>query len=261
MNEAVLSIDRLSKSYRDFKAVDSVSLAVAKGEIFALLGPNGAGKTTTIKMLMGMLAPTTGGASICGFSCFSQREDAMRHVGYLPDDPVFWDYLKGREILRFVGEMHGMSGRTITSRGDPLIARFELADALDEFAVNYSKGMKKKLALACALLHDPELLILDEPTYGLDPYATRALHDILRDEADRGRTVFFSTHLLDQAEKLAHRVGILQRGRLVAEGTLESLRGKIESGDASLEEIFFAVTGDAPSQSEPAPTAAPQDPA
>ncbi len=242
MDDSVLAIDSLSKTYGDFKAVDAIELSVAKGEIFALLGPNGAGKTTTIKMLMGMLAPTSGNASICGFHCFSQREEAMRHVGYLPDEPVFWDYLKGREILRFVGEMHGLSGRSITERGDALIARFDLSDALDEYAVNYSKGMKKKLALACALLHDPELLILDEPTYGLDPHATRALHEILRDEAQRGRTVFFSTHLLDQAEKLAHRIGILRHGCLVADGTLESLRAKVESGDATLEEIFFAMT-------------------
>jgi len=150
----------------------------------------------------------------------------------------------GREILRFVGEMHGLDRDEIRRRCDPLVERLGLADATEEYAMNYSKGMKKKLALLCAMMHDPALLILDEPTNGLDPHATRTLIEIVKEKVAQGRTVFFSTHLLDQAEKLCHRIGILYKGRLAATGTLDELRAKLASG-GSLEEIFFAVTGGA----------------
>jgi ABC-2 type transport system ATP-binding protein len=155
---------------------------------------------------------------------------------------VFYDYLRGREILRFVGEMHGLDRAEIDRRCAPLVERLGLADATEEYAMNYSKGMKKKLALLCAMMHDPAVLILDEPTNGLDPYATRTLIEIVKEKVAQGKTVFYSTHLLDQAEKLCHRVGIVHRGRLVAAGTLEELRTRLSKG-GSLEEIFFAVTG------------------
>ena len=237
-----LSLRALSKSYESFRAVDAVDLDVHRGELFALLGINGAGKTTTIKMLMGILRPSRGTARILGLDCFAERAEVMRHVGYLPDEPTFYDHLRGREIIRFVGEMHGLSRATIQARAGALLERLELADASEEFAVNYSKGMRKKLALLLALLHEPDLLILDEPTNGLDPYATRALHALLREQAAAGRTIVFSTHLLDQAERLCDRVGILHRGRLAALGSVATLAA--ESGrDGSLEAIFFRVTG------------------
>jgi ABC-2 type transport system ATP-binding protein len=238
----VLEIRGLSKRYGDFSAVDGLELEVRPGEIFALLGPNGAGKTTTIRMLMGILKPTAGSASIQGHHCFRERVEVMRRVGYLPDEPVFYDYLRGREIIRFVGEMHGLGRGEIESRSEPLLERFGLLDATEEYAVNYSRGMKKKLALVCALLHAPSFLILDEPSSGLDPHSTRVLHELVREEAALGKTVFYSTHLLDQAERLCHRVGILFKARLAAVGTLEELRQKLAAG-GSLEEIFFTVTG------------------
>src|SRR5690606_37321415 len=185
----------LSKRYGDFEAVSDLDLEIRSGEIFAFLGPNGAGKTTTIRMLMGILQPTAGTAKVRGFDCFSERVEVMRRVGYLPDEPIFYDYLRGREIIQFVGEMHGLARGEIESRAARYISRLELADALDEYAVNYSKGMKKKLALVCALLHEPEVAILDEPTNGLDPASTRVLHAIVREMAREGRTIFFSTHL------------------------------------------------------------------
>ena len=237
----LVEINGLTKIYGDFPAVDRLDLSVARGELFALLGPNGAGKTTTLRMLMGILQPTFGTARIDGLDCFSDRVEVKRRVGYLPDEPVFYDYLRGGEILRFVGEMHGFSRLEIDRRADELIERLELRDAMEEYAVNYSKGMKKKLALICALLHDPALLILDEPTNGLDPFATRELHALMREKVSAGRTVFFSTHLLDQAEKLCDRVGIVYRGRLVGAGTLEALRGDLPPG-SSLEDVFFALT-------------------
>ena len=239
--EAILRLDHLSKRYGDFEAVADVTLEIPRGEIFAFLGPNGAGKTTTIRMLMGILQSTGGTASIGGFDCFRERVEVMRRVGYLPDEPIFYDYLRGSEIVRFVGEMHDLPRAQIHSRSTKLIARLGLSDAMEEFAVNYSKGMKKKLALVCALLDEPDVLILDEPTNGLDPASTRTLHVILRERVEAGATVFFSTHLLDQAEKLCDRVGIIYKGRLTAIGSLEELRSSLAEG-GSLEEIFFAVT-------------------
>ncbi len=240
MGQPIAVVSNLSKSYGAFTAVDSVSLAVETGEIFSLLGPNGAGKTTTIRMLMGILKPTAGTATIGGLDCFADRAAVKRLVGYLPDEPIFYDYLTGREILRFVGEMHGFPRREIAGRYGPLVERLDLGDALDEYAVNYSSGMKKKLALAAALIHDPPFLILDEPTNGLDPFATRAVHEIMQADAAAGKSIFFSTHLLDQAQKLSTRVGILYKARLAAVGRLEELRAEFKEG-GSLEEIFFSV--------------------
>ena len=246
----VIEVRGLSKRFGDFEAVSGIDLEVGRGEIFALLGPNGAGKTTTIRMLMGVLQPSSGSAAIDGLDCFADRVEVMRRVGYLPDEPIFYDHLRGREIIRFVGEMHGLSRGDIAARSEPLLERFGLLDATEEYAVNYSRGMKKKLALVCALLHDPLLLILDEPTSGLDPHATRTLLEFLRVESAR-KTVFFSTHLLDQAERLCSRAGILFGGKLAAVGSLDALRSKLSPG-GSLEEIFFAVTGDGASgESEP----------
>jgi ABC-2 type transport system ATP-binding protein len=239
--EATIALAGLGKRYGDFAAVDGLDLQVEAGEIFALLGPNGAGKTTTIRMLMGILQPSAGTAHIRGLDCFAQRAEVMGHVGYLPDEPIFYDYLRGREVLRFVGGMHGLGVDETETRVASLVERLDFGDALDEYAVNYSKGMRKKLAIVCALLHAPDLLILDEPTNGLDPFATRTFHAIIREQAEQGRSVFFSTHLLDQAEKLCTRVGIIHKGKLAAVGRLDELRDKLASG-GSLEDVFFSVT-------------------
>ncbi|MBA3709029.1 MAG: ABC transporter ATP-binding protein [Planctomycetes bacterium] len=252
----LIAIDGLGKSYGEFTAVDGLRLHVRAGELFALLGPNGAGKTTVIRMLMGVLKPSAGTATIAGHDCFADRIEVMRAVGYVPDEPVFHDYLTGRELIAFVSSMHGITQADAGARSAELVARLELRDALDEYAVNYSKGMKKKLALVLALLHQPRLLILDEPTNGLDPYATRELHQLMRERTAAGTTVFFSTHLLDQVEKLCDRVAILARGRLVAEGSLDELRSRV-AADSTLEQIFFAVTGQpAGDQGAAAPNAA-----
>jgi ABC-2 type transport system ATP-binding protein len=242
--ETVVELTGLTKRFGDFTAVSHLDLSVQTGDIFAMLGPNGAGKTTTIRMLMGILQPSEGSASVLGLDCFRDRAEVMRRVGYLPDEPIFYDYLRGDEILRFVGEMHGIPSAEIEERAAALVDRLDLGDALKEYAVNYSKGMKKKLAIVCALLHDPVLLVLDEPTNGLDPYATRTFHDLIRSKAEAGKSVFFSTHLLDQAERLCHHVGIVHEGKLAASGRLEDLRANLAEG-GSLEEIFFAVTDEA----------------
>jgi ABC-2 type transport system ATP-binding protein len=247
MFSPIVQTQSLGKRYGDFEAVANLTLEVPGGEIFALLGPNGAGKTTTIRMLMGILQPSAGSARIDGRDCFADRIEVMRRVGYLPDEPIFYDYLRGREIIHFVGAMHGLTAPHIDDRSRPLLQRLELADATEEFAVNYSRGMKKKLALVCALVHDPQLLILDEPTSGLDPAGIRTLHALVREQAAAGKTVFYSTHLLEHAEKLCHRVGILYQGQLALSGTLDELRRDLPQ-DSSLEEIYFQVTRQAPSE-------------
>jgi len=246
----LVEIQGLTKSYGGFEAVKDLNLSVPFGQIFALLGPNGAGKTTTIRMLMGILAPTSGTARIDNLDCFQDRVEVKRRVGYLPDEPIFHDHLRGSEIIRFSGEMHGLEREEIELRARAILKQLDLNEALEEFAVNYSRGMKKKLALVCAMLHDPALLILDEPTNGLDPFATRALHEIIREKAAAGKTIFFSTHLLDQAEKLCTQIAIVAKGRLVAHGTLVELRERLTS-DSSLEEIFFSVAGEAEGANRP----------
>jgi ABC-2 type transport system ATP-binding protein len=243
-----IEVRELSKRYGEFQATSGISFEVHAGELFGLLGPNGAGKTTTIKMLTGVLRPTSGSATIASFDCFGERVQVMQRVGYLPDEPIFYDYLKGSELIRFVADMHGIDRLLAKARSDALVERLDLGDAREEYAVNYSKGMKKKLALALALIHEPDVLILDEPTNGLDPYATRELLTIMREQSKAGKTVLFSTHLLAQAERLCHRVAIISHGRLAACGSVDELRTNAAS--SSLEDAFFVVTGGEPMPSE-----------
>jgi ABC-2 type transport system ATP-binding protein len=249
-NSNALAIERLSKTFGEFRAVQEVSLAVHAGEIVALLGPNGAGKTTTLRMLMGILQPSGGTARIAGLDCFADRVEAKRRVGYLPDEPAFYDYLRGRELLAFVASMHGVPAAEAEARNRPLIERLDLGDALEDYAVNYSRGMKKKLALICALVHDPLLLILDEPTSGLDPIACRVVRELLREKAAAGHAVFYSTHILSEAEALCQRVAILMKGRVAACGELADLRADLAPG-GSLEDIFFAVAAKSEGEGEP----------
>lgn len=247
----VIRMRQLRKVYGDFVAVHDLDLEVHRGDVFAFLGPNGAGKTTTIRMLMGMLVPTQGEAEILGLDCRGDSVELKRRIGYLPDNPAFYDFLRGGEIARFVGQMHGIPDAVLEPRLRVLFESLGLTEAEHEFAVNYSTGMKKKLALCCALVHDPPVLILDEPTNGLDPIAARQVQALLRQCADQGRTVFLSTHLLDMAQRLCGRVGIIHQGRLAAVGTLDELRSALAPG-GSLEDIFFKVT-QATAEGEAAP--------
>jgi ABC-2 type transport system ATP-binding protein len=237
----MIQFDRLSKQYGSFSAVSDLSFAVDAGEVFGFLGPNGAGKTTTIRMLMGILVPSSGSASIDGLDCQLDRVEVKRRVGYLPDSPIFYDFLRGREILEFVAEMHGQTRGDARRNAARLMEELALGDAAEEYAVNYSMGMKKKLGLACALIHDPSVLILDEPTNGLDPRAAREVQVLLKGNAARGKTIFLSTHLLDMAERLCTRLGIIHKGELVAVGELEALRREVVPG-GTLEEVFLKAT-------------------
>jgi ABC-2 type transport system ATP-binding protein len=237
----VIQFDGLGKRYGEFDAVRSLTFSVAGGEVFGFLGPNGAGKTTTIRMMMGILVPSSGRATVDGLDCQADRVEVKRKVGYLPDSPIFYDFLRGREILEFVGEMHGQPRPEAQANAGKLLEALALGDAAEEYAVNYSMGMKKKLGLACALIHDPAVLVLDEPTNGLDPRAAREVQDLLRDFAGRGKTIFLSTHLLDMAERLCTRLAIIHKGELVAAGALEALRRQVVPG-GTLEEVFLKAT-------------------
>ncbi|MET0266481.1 MAG: ABC transporter ATP-binding protein [Duganella sp.] len=240
----MIEFQGLCKTYGGFEAVKPLTLSVQRGELFGFLGPNGAGKTSTIRMMMGILVPSAGRVLIDGLDCHGEAADVKRRVGYLPDTPVFYDYLRGREILQFVAEMHGFSRAEAIGRSTRLLAEFGIADAAEDYAVNYSLGMKKRLGLACALIHDPAVLILDEPINGLDPRAAREVQERLLAATARGVTVFVSTHLLDMAEKLCDRVGIIHRGQLVATGTLDELRAEA-SASGSLEDVFLKITDEA----------------
>jgi ABC-2 type transport system ATP-binding protein len=240
----MIDFQGLYKSYDGFDAVKPLTLTVRRGEVFGFLGPNGAGKTTTIRMLMGILVPSAGRVLVNGLDCHTDAAEVKRHVGYLPDTPIFYDYLRGREILQFVAEMHGYSRSEAAARAHRLLRELGLEEVTEEFAVNYSMGMKKKLGLACALVHNPKVLVLDEPINGLDPRAARDVQERLLAAAAQGTTIFVSTHLLDMAERMCDRVGIIHRGSLVASGTLDELRGAA-STDSSLEDVFLKITDEA----------------
>lgn len=241
MSAPILDLKSVSRHFGSFRAVEKLTLQVRAGEIVGLLGPNGAGKTTTVKMLMGMMRPTSGELSLFGRDCFSERSEVQRNVGYLPDEPNFQAHLRGIELLEFVGKVRGLSPESITAHIDEVGAKLGLVEDLGEFAANYSKGMRKKLAFLLATVHRPALLIMDEPTNGLDPSATRSFLEVLTECVATGTGVLYSTHLLDQAEKVCHRCAIMNHGQLMAVGTVETL--KKQSGVASLEEVFFEVTG------------------
>lgn len=245
----MIDFQGLTKSYGGFEAVKPLTMQVRRGEVFGFLGPNGAGKTTTIRMLMGILVPSAGRVLVDGLDCQLDAAEVKRHVGYLPDIPTYYDYLRGREILQFVAEMHGYSRSEARGRAHRMLNELGLDEAAEEFAVNYSMGMKKKLGLACALVHNPKVLVLDEPINGLDPRASRDVQERLLAAAAQGTTIFVSTHLLDMAEKLCDRVGIIHRGSLVACGSLDELRGAASSG-SSLEQVFLKITDEA---GEPTP--------
>ncbi len=237
----MIEFEALSKSYGEVAAVRDLTFTVGRGEVFGFLGPNGAGKTTTIRMLMGILVPTSGHVTVDGLDCQKDRVEVKRHVGYLPDSPLFYDFLRGREILEFVGEMHGRPRAAARANAERLLGEFGLNEASEEYAVNYSMGMKKKLGLACALIHDPQVLILDEPTNGLDPRAAREVQDRLHRCAAAGKTIFLSTHLLDMAQRLCSRLGIIHKGELVGLGALSELQKNVGPG-GSLEEVFLKLT-------------------
>lgn len=229
-------------------AVDDLHLSIAAGELFGFLGENGAGKTTTIKMLTGLIPPTAGAARIGGHDIRAEPLAAKRLLGYVPDNPFLYERLTGREFLRFLADLYAVpSGADRDARTDDLLGLFDLSAKADAPIGSYSRGMRQKITLAGALLHEPRALFLDEPTVGLDPKSTRRLGDVLRALAGRGVAVFLSTHVLSVAAGLCSRIGILHQGRLVALGTPAELT---ENGRRTLEDVFLALTGGAGAEDE-----------
>jgi ABC-2 type transport system ATP-binding protein len=232
----------LRKTYGAHVAVEGVDLRIERGEIVAFLGPNGAGKTTTIKMLTGLLQPTGGAAAILGHDIERDPIGAKALFGYVPDTPNLYGKLKGWEFLRFMARLYRVPTEQAEHRAAELLRLFELTEAAGELVEGYSHGMRQKLALAGALIHDPRVLFLDEPTVGLDPRSARLLRDLLVQLRARGVAVFLSTHILEIAERMADRVVIIDKGEIVAAGTLAELR---HGGSGSLEDIFLSLTGGA----------------
>ncbi|MEW5941317.1 MAG: ABC transporter ATP-binding protein [Chloroflexota bacterium] len=245
MPEPLIKTRHLVKRYGDKLAVKDVSFEVHGGEIFGFLGPNGAGKTTTIKMIVGLLQPTSGTVKVDGFDVQTHPLEAKAASGYVPDTPNLYAKLTGRELLRFVGDLYNLDRRQTARRIEELLRSFELASAADDTIDSYSHGMQQKISLAAALVHDPRALVLDEPTVGLDPRSARLIKDILRQLAERGAAVMLSTHILEIAERMCDRIGIINKGELVAIGAMEQLRELGKSGETSLEDIFLGLTGGA----------------
>lgn len=245
MPESLIEARDLTKRYGDKVAVDNVSFDVYSGEVFGFLGPNGAGKTTTIKMIVGLLQPTSGTVKVAGYDIQTQSRPAKAHCGYVPDTPNLYAKLTGRELLQFVADLYDLNGNQVARRIDELLRMFELTSAANDTIDSYSHGMQQKISLAAALIHDPKVLVLDEPTVGLDPKSARLIKDILRQLADRGAAVMLSTHILEIAERMCDRIGIINRGQLVAAGTMDELRTLDKTGQASLEDIFLSLTGGA----------------
>jgi len=238
----VIEAINLTKKYNELIAVDNVNLQVHK-ELFVFLGPNGAGKTTTIKMMTGLLKPTSGTVKIEGYDLLEHPIEAKRLFGLVPDIPVLYEKLSLKEFLEFIGNLYEVDRENFRRRFNQLIDLFDLNDRVNDLIQNFSHGMKQKCILAAALIHDPKVLFLDEPTVGLDPKSARNLKDLLKGMVQKGVTVFMSTHILEIAEAMCDRVGIINKGKLIAYGTMQELRLQSRKKDESLEEIFLDLTG------------------
>jgi ABC-2 type transport system ATP-binding protein len=239
----VIETFALTKRFGEKTAVAGLTLKVEPGEVMGFLGPNGSGKTTTIRLLMGLLIPSEGRATILGKDCQRESVALKRDVGYLPEEPFLYSYLSGLELLELVAGLHGLSRSESRRRAAASAERFGLGSDAGAYTVTYSQGMRKRLALAAALIHEPRVLILDEPTNGLDPRGARQMREDLAALAAEGRTVFVSTHLLDAAERVCHRVTIIRAGVLQAVGTPAELRARYAAtDDTSLEELFLRAT-------------------
>ncbi|MDH3456680.1 MAG: ABC transporter ATP-binding protein [Gemmatimonadota bacterium] len=239
----MIRLEELTKTYGKFVAVNAIDLHVPRGELFGFLGPNGAGKTTTLRMIAGILRPTSGRIVLGGHDLIRQPTAAKQHLGFIPDRPFVYEKLTGAEFLRFVAGLFGQDGKSIEVRIDELFDLFELSVWKNELVESYSHGMRQKLIISSALIHRPECIVVDEPMVGLDPRGARLLKDIFRAFVERGGTVLMSTHTLEVAQAMCDRIAIIQEGLIVAQGTIDELREQTAAGDASLEELFLKLTG------------------
>ena len=235
----MINIINLTKDYGTTLAVNNLSLNVSPGEIYGFIGPNGAGKTTTIRMMGGIIAPTSGNVVIGGFDLSKNPVEAKKIIGFVPDRPFLYEKLTGFEFLKFSSDLYGVDSSTFQQKSEALLKQFALWDWANEIIEAYSHGMKQRLIIAAALLHDPKVLIIDEPMVGLDPSAVRMVKDILRELARHNVTIFISTHTLSLAEDICHRIGVIHKGNLLAQGTMAELNETAKTGEAGLEELFL----------------------
>jgi ABC-2 type transport system ATP-binding protein len=234
-------VDRLEKKFADITAVDGISFEVKPGELFGLLGPNGAGKTTTINMLVGLLSPTNGTAIVGGFNIQKDIKKIHELIGVCPQEPAFYEYLTGRENVELFGNLHGVSKKQLQERADDLLTRVGLVEGATRKAGNYSGGMIRRISLVMALINDPEIAFLDEPTVAMDVQSRRATWDFIRELKSHGKTVILTTHYIEEAEALCDRVGIIDNGKVIALDTPKALLA--EHGAENLEEVFIKITG------------------
>jgi ABC-2 type transport system ATP-binding protein len=239
----LIRLIHLTKQYGKFTAVDNIDLVVPNGELFGFLGPNGAGKTTTFRMIAGILRPTSGTVEIGRIDINRRPLEAKARLGFIPDRPFVYDKLTGGEFLRFAAALYGQQGAAVERRIDELLEMFELSRWKDELTESYSHGMRQKLIISGALVHRPEVIVVDEPMIGLDPKSARLLKDLFRQFVDRGGTVLMSTHTLEVAETMCDRIAIVHCGKIVAHGTMAEVQEQTSSEDLGLEDLFLKLTG------------------
>ncbi len=243
MGTTSITLANLKKTYGKNDAVKDIDLQIEKGELFGFLGPNGAGKTTTIKMMTGLLEPSSGTVQLNGINVWEQPVEAKKQLSYVPDHPNLYPKLTGRDYIQFVASIYKVPEKEYVHDLEELLHLFSLTDRADELIESYSHGMKQKIAICGALIHRPSILFLDEPTVGLDPKSARELKNILRKRCSEGMTAFITTHILEIAEQMCDRIGIISEGEIIALGTMDELRQRDGRTDGSLEDIFLQLTG------------------
>jgi len=241
----MIELKGLTKKYGDFTAVENLNLTVNRGEVFGFIGPNGAGKTTTIKMIGGVLAPSAGSITIAGMDMQKQPEAAKRKIGFIPDRPFLYEKLTGMEFLKFTADLYGVPAGIYKKKANESLKFFSLSDWSDELIESYSHGMKQRLIMSAALLHDPEVIIVDEPMVGLDPAAIITVKELFQRLARKGVTIFMSTHTLKVAEDTCDRIGVINNGRMIASGTTTELQREANVTDVDLEKVFLNLTAKA----------------
>lgn len=238
----MIELKELTKKYANYTAVDNLNLKIEKGEIYGFIGPNGAGKTTTIKMMGGLLEPTSGSVFISGINMSENPEQAKIKIGFIPDRPYLYEKLTGMEFLRFTADLYEVDAKSFIGKAEEKLSMFSLTDWSNELIESYSHGMKQRLIMSAALIHDPEVIIVDEPMVGLDPAAIKMVKELFKELAKKGVTIFMSTHTLKIAEDICDHIGIINKGSLIAKGTTDDLKRNAQVTDADLEQVFINLT-------------------